>query len=99
MRKACLIILCIICETIAYAQQSYNRKILKYSSKDGLSYGFITGIVQDDNGFIWFATEDGLNRFDGINFKVFKHNVSNPSSLPSNYLDFLSCRFSKPYNR
>ncbi|WP_295799025.1 two-component regulator propeller domain-containing protein [Mucilaginibacter sp.] len=89
MRKACLIILCIICETIAYAQQSYNRKILKYSSKDGLSYGFVTGIVQDDNGFIWFATEDGLNRFDGINFKVFKHNASNPNSLPSNYLDFL----------
>jgi len=87
MRKVYLIILCIIWETFAFAQQSYNRKIVKYSSKDGLSYGFITGIVQDDNGFMWFATEDGLNRFDGINFKVFKHNVSNPNSLPSNYLD------------
>lgn len=89
MRKACLVILCIIYGAIACAQQSYDRKIVKYSSKDGLSYGFITGIVQDDNGFIWLSTEDGLNRFDGINFKVFKHNAANPNSLPSNYIDFM----------
>ncbi|MGN6396058.1 MAG: hybrid sensor histidine kinase/response regulator transcription factor [Mucilaginibacter sp.] len=89
MRKACLIILCIIYGAIACAQQSYDRKIVKYSSRDGLSYGYITGIVQDDNGFIWLATEDGLNRFDGINFKVFKHNADNPNSLPSNYIDMI----------
>jgi len=89
MKKACLVILCIIYGAIACAQQSYDRKIVKYSSKDGLSYGFVTGIVQDDNGFIWLSTEDGLNRFDGINFKVFKHNTANPNSLPSNYIDFM----------
>lgn len=72
-----------------FAQQSYSRKVLKYSFKNGLSYGFITDIIQDDNGFMWFATEDGLNRFDGINFKVFKHNVANPYSLPSNYIELI----------
>lgn len=89
MRRTFLIILFIICGLSAFSQQSYNRKVLKYSFKNGLSYGFITGIVQDDYGFMWFATEDGLNRFDGINFKVFKHNSANPFSLPSNYLDLM----------
>lgn len=59
---------------------------MKYSSKDGLSFGIINGIVQDNKGFIWFATEDGLNRFDGTNFKVFKFEPNNPYSLPGNFV-------------
>ncbi|WP_094569975.1 hybrid sensor histidine kinase/response regulator transcription factor [Mucilaginibacter xinganensis] len=89
MKKVLLFILCIIYGFVACAQQSYSRKVLKYSFKNGLSYGFLTDIIQDDNGFMWFATEDGLNRFDGINFKVFKHNNSNPYGLPSNYIELI----------
>ncbi|MDN3581627.1 hybrid sensor histidine kinase/response regulator transcription factor [Mucilaginibacter flavus] len=59
---------------------------MKYSSKDGLSFGIINGITQDSKGFIWFATGDGLNRFDGTTFKVFKFDPNNPYSLPSNYV-------------
>jgi signal transduction histidine kinase/ligand-binding sensor domain-containing protein/DNA-binding response OmpR family regulator len=87
MRRVFLIILCVIYGYFAFAQQPYNKKVLKYSFKNGLSYGFLTGIVQDDNGFMWFSTEDGLNRFDGINFKVYKNNASNPYGIPSNYLE------------
>jgi signal transduction histidine kinase/ligand-binding sensor domain-containing protein/DNA-binding response OmpR family regulator len=78
-----------MCWFCAFSQQPYNRKVLKYSFKNGLSYGFLTDIIQDDNGFMWFATEDGLNRFDGINFKVFKHNAANPYGLPSNYIELI----------
>ena len=54
--------------------------------KDGLSFGIVTSITQDNKGFMWFATDDGLNRFDGTNFKVFKSEPGNPYSLPSNYV-------------
>jgi signal transduction histidine kinase/ligand-binding sensor domain-containing protein/DNA-binding response OmpR family regulator len=89
MRRVFLIIIYIIYTPFVFSQQPYNPKVLKYSFKNGLSYGFITDIVQDDNGFMWFATEDGLNRFDGINFKVFKHNATNPYGLPSNYISLM----------
>ena len=44
------------------------------SVDDGLSQSIIVKIIQDQKGFMWFATWDGLNRYDGYNFKIFKHN-------------------------
>ena len=41
----------------------------------------VESIVQDRQGFIWFGTQDGLNRYDGYKFKVFKHEPGNPKSL------------------
>ncbi len=51
----------------------------QYSSGDGLSSVFISDIVQDSTGFLWIGTQDGLNRFDGYSFKVYK-NISNQST-------------------
>lgn len=45
-----------------------------YSQKDGLSFDVCNDIVKDRYGFIWIATENGLNRFDGKNFKIYYHN-------------------------
>ena len=44
--------------------------------KDGLSNNKINAILQDKIGFIWLGTEDGLNRFDGYSFKIFRNNPS-----------------------
>ena len=52
--------------------------------EQGLSQSIVKGIVQDSNGFIWFATEDGLNRFDGYKFKVLRHDPDDPDSLSFN---------------
>lgn len=52
---------------------------------NGLSNNSINSIIQTSDGFLWIATKDGLNRFDGQNFKVFKHN-SQKNSLPENYV-------------
>ncbi|SDF61167.1 Signal transduction histidine kinase [Mucilaginibacter pineti] len=43
-------------------------------------------ILQDSRGFIWIGTRDGLNRYDGYKFKVFRADLSNPNSLSSNYI-------------
>jgi hypothetical protein len=36
--------------------------------------------VQDDQGFMWFGSQYGLNRYDGYSFKVFKHEPGNPTA-------------------
>lgn len=51
---------------------------------DGLSQNTVYAILQDSRGFLWFGTEDGLNRYDGYTFKVYKHNSDAPGSLSNN---------------
>ena len=45
----------------------------RFSLDQGLSQVSVFDIVQDHKGFLWFATEDGLNRYDGYDFKVFRY--------------------------
>lgn len=47
----------------------------------GLSQNSVEGITQDKNGFIWIATQDGLNRYDGYSFKIFKSKSGNINSF------------------
>lgn len=54
------------------------------SSDEGLSQTHIFCVVQDRLGFMWFGTEEGLNRYDGYDFEVFKHNPNDPGSLSDN---------------
>lgn len=54
------------------------------SLADGLSQATITTFGQDQDGFMWIGTRDGLNRYDGFNFKVLKHSVSDSTTLSSN---------------
>jgi len=90
MRKTFFIILLgMLVGLKVFSQKSFNKKVIKYSLKEGLSFGIINSIIQDNKGFMWFATSDGLNRFDGINFKVFKYEANNPQSLPSNYVQII----------
>jgi len=55
----------------AIAQQFYE--IHTYTTKDGLSQVSVNDIVQDDEGFLWIATQSGLNRFDGTSFRTFEN--------------------------
>lgn len=54
---------------------------------DGLSQGEVTGILQDNLGFMWFATRGGLNKYDGYRFKVYKHNPRVANSLPNSSIE------------
>jgi ligand-binding sensor domain-containing protein/GAF domain-containing protein len=51
------------------------------SIEQGLSQSTVTTILQDQYGFMWFGTDDGLNRYDGYEFKVLRHNPDDPASL------------------
>lgn len=52
--------------------------------EQGLSQGMIFDLCQTRDGFLWIATKDGLNRYDGYNFKVFSNDLFNPYSLAEN---------------
>jgi signal transduction histidine kinase/ligand-binding sensor domain-containing protein/DNA-binding response OmpR family regulator len=54
---------------------------------DGLSNNQITCIFKDSLGFMWFGTMSGLNRFDGHNFKVFRHDIRDTSSIIDNFIN------------
>ncbi len=54
---------------------------------DGLSQGMVNSILQDHYGFMWFATKDGLNRYDGYHFIVYRHDPSNSASIADNYVE------------
>ncbi|MBK7425586.1 MAG: hypothetical protein IPI60_00395 [Saprospiraceae bacterium] len=56
---------------------------------DGLSQGMIFDILQTKDGFLWIATKDGLNRYDGYNFKILSNNSEDPWSLASNSITAL----------
>lgn len=58
-----------------------------YSVEDGLSEGEVLSMHQDKKGFMWFGTFDGLNRFDGVNFKVYKSGFNRYSTLTNNRVD------------
>jgi signal transduction histidine kinase/ligand-binding sensor domain-containing protein/DNA-binding response OmpR family regulator len=70
----------------SFLQQEPANRVKKYSGKDGLSQNVVNSVVQDKKGFMWFATEDGLNRFDGYSFKVFSNASDNKSSLADNFI-------------
>ena len=54
--------------------------------EDGLSQGFISDIYQDQEGFIWIGTKNGLNRYDGEKFEVFTNNLRDPYSITDDYI-------------
>lgn len=64
------------------AQTAYKTEHL--SVRDGLSYRWVLDMLQDRQGQLWFATYDGLNRYDGHRFEVFRHEANNPASLQNN---------------
>ena len=53
------------------------------SIEQGLSQSSVSVILQDSRGFLWFGTQDGLNRYDGYSFKIFKPEPNNPNSISS----------------
>lgn len=60
--------------------------VQRYSLEEGLSQQAVNAIAQDSEGFMWFGTEDGLNRFDGYEFRQLRHDRSDPGTLPNGFI-------------
>jgi len=65
------------------SQESRQYSFTHFSSINGLAANHVNNIVQDDRGYIWIATINGLQRFDGNNFLTFNHDSENPKSIPA----------------
>ncbi len=68
-------------QTNSFAQEIVFNHL---TVENGLSNNKVNTVMQDRTGFIWFGTEDGLNRYDGYNFKIFRHDPSDSNSLSGN---------------
>jgi two-component system sensor histidine kinase ChiS len=71
--------------TTVNAQQS-SIKFGHLGLRDGLSQSDVSVIHQTNNGLLWFGTQDGLNRYNGFEFKVYSHDLINPTSISNNYI-------------
>ena len=81
MRYLALILALFFSSFISFSQD-YSVRFLDIS--DGLSNNSITTIYQDKDGYMWFGTYDGLNRYDGYTFKIFRNEINNENSLSNN---------------
>ncbi|MFY0644098.1 MAG: histidine kinase [Bacteroidia bacterium] len=73
----------------AFPISSWAQDLLRFQNlgvSDGLSMGTITAVQKDANGYVWAATAEGLHRFDGKNFKVFKHIDGVKGSISDSYI-------------
>ena len=82
--RKCLLFVFMFCATFTAGAQ----KLLHYDLADGLSSSEITSICENDY-YMWIATEDGLNRFDGHRFKVYKSGKATNNSLKNNNIETL----------
>ncbi len=70
-----------ICQSIYLLAQFSNVKFERISAQFGLPNGYIKDIVEDKYGYIWFGTREGVYRYDGYEFKAFRHDVQDSLSL------------------
>ena len=71
----------------AHSQNNYNFS--KIDIENGLSHNQVNAILKDSDGFLWFGTMSGLNRYDGHSFKVFRKQSNDSTSLYNNSVNSL----------
>lgn len=72
-----------------HAEESRVFSFSNLNLKSGLSQLSVLDICQDSKGYIWFATRNGLNKYDGAKFTVYKHDDNNPQSLSDSHITVL----------
>lgn len=64
-------------------------KFDKLTFKDGLSQNTVMSVCQDQKGFLWFGTQDGLNRYDGYSFITYKNEQGDTTSIAGNFIRYV----------
>ncbi|MFQ5605495.1 MAG: two-component regulator propeller domain-containing protein [bacterium] len=84
-----IVLLLFLINIVPIRAQNHALKFDHLTIEQGLSQSTVYGILQDRDGFMWFGTQDGLNKFDGYEFTVFKHDKADSTSLSDNYINCL----------
>ncbi|RYF85099.1 MAG: hypothetical protein EON98_07485 [Chitinophagaceae bacterium] len=87
MKKRTITAYLLLLALVSYTQDPYYFS--HYQVENGLSHNTVMCSIQDKQGFLWLGTKDGLNRFDGTSFKVFRHDEDDSSSIGNDYIRFL----------
>ena len=85
--KKILIFLILVASLGTVFPQKPQIKFKHLKVHHGLSQSWVKSICQDQQGFMWFGTFDGLNKYDGYNFTVYKHNPKNKNSLSNSLIE------------
>lgn len=72
--------------TYGFSTSQNSNHFERITTDHGLSQSDINTIIQDKEGFMWFGTHDGFNRFDGYNFKIFNPDPKKPDAITSNLI-------------
>jgi signal transduction histidine kinase/ligand-binding sensor domain-containing protein/ActR/RegA family two-component response regulator len=80
-----VVLLCILCFQHVVAQE-FAPRFRRLTTEQGLSQSHVSAILKGGRGFMWFATEDGLNRFDGYRYTHYKHDPVNPASIHDSFV-------------
>lgn len=79
-----------LCGMFSYGFAQSSKAIFKHLTiNEGLSQNTVYCILQDHEGYIWIGTEDGLNKYDGYEFTIYKHDVNDRNSLSNSQINAL----------
>lgn len=81
-RKLILLVL----TATAFGFATNNLRFDKLTTRDGLNQSSVTAIIQDNEGYMWFGTQNGLNRYDGYKFKYYKNVVNDKNTNATNFI-------------
>ncbi|MBO6795254.1 MAG: hypothetical protein JJ895_15215 [Balneolaceae bacterium] len=82
----CALAVCAVVSQRTHAQYPSFSSVGYTTENSGLSHNTVLNMFQDSRGFIWIGTMDGLNRFDGINFKIYRHNPTDSTTISDSFI-------------
>jgi ligand-binding sensor domain-containing protein/serine phosphatase RsbU (regulator of sigma subunit) len=86
-KRLSILFISVICLQLFSVGQKSDIKFEHISMEDGLSQSVVLSIFQDSEGFMWFGTLDGLNKYDGYTIKIYRNDPDNPNSIADNYIN------------
>src|SRR5688572_4548141 len=82
MRRIAGLFLLIV--VLAISEAAAQPRFFHLTSSEGLSNDHVNAVAKGRHGFMWIATDDGLNRYDGYQFIIYRHDRDNPNSIRDN---------------
>lgn len=88
LTRTLLLLTCAIVYLAAFSQKP-QVKFTHFKTDQGLSESNVLCMLQDSRGFMWFGTGNGLNRFDGYNFTIYKHDPADSTTIGQNFISYI----------